>query len=369
MASTDTCIKPRILIVEDAPENIDILTSVLSSDYRLNIATNGIQAMQVLKKIGAPDLILMDVTMPGMDGFTACRQIKEDTRYSLVPIIFLTARTEEDDIVKGFELGADDYVTKPFNIPELRARIRTHLEIQANRRELARKNRDFQEMLHILCHDLANPLANVKSVLNMMKDDIEGIEDFLPDMTKTVDQGLGIIESIRGMRSLEEKGITVMSVDLLEAWHNSSSMLRYRFVEKGVSLIDPHIENPVQVLAENISLVNSVLNNILTNSLKFTPAGKSVTASLVVSPDQVMLSIKDEGIGIPKDILSNLFDPLARNTHRDGTNGEAGTGFGMPLVKDFMTAYGGNVDVISKVGNGTDIRLKFLRTPSKSAGN
>lgn len=352
--------KPSILIVEDTPLNIDILQEALGEDYDLAVAINGLVALQVLETNSTPDLILLDIMMPEMDGFETCRRIKSNDRDKMIPIIFLTAKTENEDLLKGFELGAEDYVTKPFNIPELKSRIKTHIEIQTNRRILARKNRDFREMLHILCHDLANPLANIQSVLNIMDDDHEGIADFIPEMSRTIRQGLEIIESIRNMRSLDEKGLTTGPVDLIEAWTDSSVMLRFRFVEKGVLLNPPDSSEPVWVLAEEISLVNSVINNILTNALKFTPGGKSVSVEIMRSNNVVIFSVKDEGIGIPADILVDLFNPLSRLTHREGTDGEPGTGFGMPLVKEFMSAYGGSIDVISEEGNGTEIILKFI---------
>lgn len=356
--------KPSILIVEDTPLNIDILQEVLGDDYDLVVAINGLEALQVLETNSPPDLMLLDIMMPEMDGFETCRRIKSDDRYKMIPIIFLTAKTENQDLLKGFDLGAEDYVTKPFHIPELKARIKTHIEIQTNRRILTQKNRDFREMLHILCHDLANPLANIQSILNIMDDDHEGIADFIPDMSRTIRQGLEIIESIRNMRSLDEKGLTTSPVNLIEAWIDSSAMLRFRFIEKGVLLNPPDSSEPVWVLAEKISLMNSVINNILTNALKFTPGGKSVSVEIIRSNKVVIFSVKDEGIGIPADILAELFNPLSRLTHREGTDGEPGTGFGMPLVKEFMSAYGVSIDVVSEEGNGTEIILKFISSKS-----
>ena len=129
----------RILIVDDTPANIQILSGILKEKgYQLSIATNGKQALQVLEKI-RPDLILLDVMMPEMDGFEACRQIKKSETLRDIPIIFLTAKTDTSDIVEGFGIGAVDYVAKPFNPPELLARINTHLTMDQLRRSLAEK--------------------------------------------------------------------------------------------------------------------------------------------------------------------------------------------------------------------------------------
>jgi serine phosphatase RsbU (regulator of sigma subunit) len=133
----------RILIVDDTPANIQTLSGILKEKgYQLSVATNGMQALQVLEKVH-PDLILLDVMMPEMDGFEACRQIKKSESLRNIPIIFLTAKTETADIVEGFEVGAVDYVAKPFNAHELLARINTHLSIDHLRRTLAEKNEEL----------------------------------------------------------------------------------------------------------------------------------------------------------------------------------------------------------------------------------
>ncbi len=133
----------RILIIEDTPANIQSLTAILKEKgYQLSVATNGKQALDVLARV-QPDLILLDVMMPEMDGFETCRRLKAAEQWSKIPIIFLTAKTEPTDIVRGFELGAVDYVAKPFNPHELLARVNTHLTMHALRRGLAEKNAEL----------------------------------------------------------------------------------------------------------------------------------------------------------------------------------------------------------------------------------
>ncbi len=128
--------KQTILVVDDTPENIDILVGVLKTDYKVKAAPNGEKALQVVKK-SPPDLILLDIMMPVMDGYETCRRLKENPASREIPIIFLTAKTEIEEVVKGFDLGAVDYVTKPFNPTELMARVNTHLTIQQQKIQLA----------------------------------------------------------------------------------------------------------------------------------------------------------------------------------------------------------------------------------------
>jgi len=133
----------RILVVDDTPANIATLAAILKDKgYQLSVATNGKQALEVVSRVH-PDLILLDVMMPEMDGFETCRRLKEAEATKQIPVIFLTARAETADIVKGFELGAVDYVAKPFNAHELLARVNTHLTVDELRRSLAAKNAEL----------------------------------------------------------------------------------------------------------------------------------------------------------------------------------------------------------------------------------
>ena len=142
MSTAPSVISHRILVVDDTPANIQSLSAILKDQgYQVSVATNGKQALEVLKRV-QPDLILLDVMMPEMDGFETCRQIKASEQWQHIPVIFLTAKTETTDIVKGFELGAVDYMAKPFNAHELLARVNTHLTMDELRRSLAAKNEE-----------------------------------------------------------------------------------------------------------------------------------------------------------------------------------------------------------------------------------
>ena len=158
-----------LLVADDVQTNIDILVEALHADYDISVATEGQGALELIKD-SPPDLVLLDIMMPEMDGFEVCEILKKEPAFTNIPVIFLTARTETEDIIRGFELGAADYVTKPFQIPELMARVRTHLELKRNRDLVSRKVADQKEMLHVLCHDLANPLTSIQGVLNLLQD-------------------------------------------------------------------------------------------------------------------------------------------------------------------------------------------------------
>jgi len=156
----------RILLVEDAPANIQAVSSILKENgCQISVATSGQQALDLLTRI-RPDLILLDVMMPGMDGFETCRQIKASTAWREIPIIFLTARNETADIVRGFDAGAVDYVAKPFNAPELLARVRTHLALD----HLHRENQRL--LLNVLPASIAEKLKQQVGIIAERFDDV-----------------------------------------------------------------------------------------------------------------------------------------------------------------------------------------------------
>lgn len=349
----------KILIVDDTPKNIQILGTVLrQQQYQIYVAQNGRQALEVAHKV-IPDLVLLDIMMPEMDGFQACEELKKSAVTSKIPIIFLTAKAEAEDIVKGFELGAVDYILKPFNSAELLARVRTHLLLVQKNRELAQSAEEQKELLHILCHDLANPLTACSGASEILDhDNYEALKDIIHSAAQN---GLEIIKLVRQMRAVEDKPITLSPVKVSEAVYQSKLILQPKFTAKNIELVTKM--NPdIRVYVEPISFINSVLNNLFTNAIKFSHPNSIILITVEPAGEQVKLMIEDHGIGMPQSLVSKLFD-IKQPTSRRGTQGEDGTGFGMPLVKKFITAYGGSIQVSSvderedAIKHGTAITL------------
>ncbi|MBF0286627.1 MAG: hybrid sensor histidine kinase/response regulator [SAR324 cluster bacterium] len=355
-----------ILIVDDTPQNIQVLGSTLvQKGYEVIVADSGLKALQVVEKL-VPDLILLDIMMPEMDGYETCRKLKSLSKMKEVPIIFLTALDQSEDIVQGFEIGAVDYVTKPFNVPELLARVNTHLELKFSKEIILEKSTDQKELLHILCHDLANPMGVVKTYLKMAE---HKTDDWLADkkemMLLAMENGLETIDLVRKMRALDEKKqqIELKPVHVKRVVQKSIAMLQQKFDQKKINPV-LEIEDPLHILVEEISFVNSVLNNIFTNAIKFSFEGAEIMVSATKEESFVTVVIRDFGIGISDRLLNDLFD-ISKTTSRPGTSGEIGTGFGMPLIKKFITTYGGTIDISSKEqtessdDHGTQVILKL----------
>ncbi|MFH2129178.1 MAG: sensor histidine kinase [bacterium] len=251
--------------------------------------------------------------------------------------------------------------TAYFQVEELS----TNLERQVKQRtgELLHKNNQLKQLLHILCHDLQNPLANIRSIIDLSLADPRLFTEMAPYAATAVENGLAIIELIRGIRVLEDKPLTLSleSLNLMEMVTASEQLLSQQITRKKIT-IEKKIDSDIRVKVERTSFVNSVLNNILTNAIKYSFEGGLIRIEASRENGHIVLSIIDTGIGMPQTLLEDLFN-LEKSTSRNGTAGETGTGFGMPLVRTLVTAYGGVVDAISREeresasGHGTEVRL------------
>lgn len=339
---------PLVLVVDDVAENLRVVGNVLRAelDIRIAVARNGAQAVESARRL-QPDLILLDVMMPEMDGFTACKAIKTGEPQVDCPIIFLTAKVEEQDLLEGFEAGAVDYVTKPFISSELLTRVRSQLTIKRQQDKIREQVIEQRELLHVLCHDLTNPIATVRTILGETSNDLNLFEEFKDDAVKVLDNCLDAIQLVREMRAIDEgkREIEVEPVSLQNTLDISSNALRSQLQAKNITLVN-RIPPDLEVLAEPVSLTTSVFNNLFSNAIKFSYPGSEIELDAEVSGDLVRIIVRDHGIGMSAAILGDLFD-ISKATSRPGTAMERGTGFGMPLVKRFMEAYEGQIEVAS----------------------
>ena len=345
--------KGCVLIVDDKLENIQVLGGVLKKEgYRINVAQSGRKALDAVAAM-IPDLILLDIMMPDLDGFETCRRLKTNPDTKGIPVIFLTAKTEVEDIVRGFELGAIDYVTKPFNVPELLARVNTHLELKFTKDDLENSKLALEKsvyeqkkLLHVLCHDLKAPMGNILSTLEIVEEEPEFFDMMKSKLKISVLNGIKTIDLVRIMRELDDFKLLLSSVNLNEAIHESNTMMEHLCTQKSIQL-EINLKKSINVLAEKTSLTNSVLNNVFSNAIKFSESGSKIVIDADLNEKEVVISIKDRGIGMPQKMLDEIFDE-SKQTTRKGTDGELGTGFGLPLVKKYVTAYGGRIEVSSK---------------------
>ena len=350
--------KPIILIVDDVPKNIQVLGTLLNKiDCELAVAMNGQQALDTVKKI-MPDLILLDIMMPVMDGLEVCERLKKDENTKEIPIIFLTAKIETDDIIKGFEMGAVDYVTKPFIGRELVARVKTHLDykqIKDNlKEEVASKNKFFS----IISHDLRSSFGIVSSFVKIIQENKESLSDeeileILNDIGNTTKTTLELLENLlnwaRSQTGTLNKKPEILNLNyLINELVNSNKKAAEK---KSIQIVYEKNDNLFPVLADkNMTLL--VIRNLISNALKFTPQNGEIKISAQNEEEQVRIVVSDTGVGIPSNTVEKLFS-IHHKVSTYGTEKEAGNGLGLILCKEFILQHNGEIGIESEVEKGT----------------
>lgn len=353
----------QILIVDDMPKNVQVLGQVLSEHgFNVFLATSGFQALKAVEK-KMPDLILLDINMPEMDGYETCKLIKEDERFSEIPIIFLTAMSEPENLIKAFAVGGVDYIAKPFNPPELLARVNQQLALKERTEELKRTNENNKELLRVLLHDLRNPIVAIDSINQIFPENQEvyiEMNDILQQATKNC---MEILDSVKKMYSIQDKKyiVDIKPINLLKTINSSLLIFKNLLHEKEIS-IEVNVPKNFLIHVDTNSFSHSVIDNLITNAIKFSFANSIIQIQAFQKEEQIILSIKDNGIGIPQRILDNIFD-ITKPTSRHGTKGESGTGYGMPLVKKFLEMSNANIEIKTienpHKDHGTEILLFF----------
>ena len=363
-------LQKTLLVVDDNEINLEMLSSYLSrAGYRVLVAADGESALEQAS-IARPDLVLMDVLLPGMNGFDAARALHRQKETATTPVIFLTALSRTADKMEGFRAGGVDYLTKPLQFDEVIARVRVHLELRELQDEVERRNALLEDqdvrrnqMLSLIAHDIHAPLAELH----------RGLEHL-----GTLDPNELLFEQIRGeladrsgrivdfLASLLEWGKIQVRSDVLDTQEFAladavsavEAMLHGRLSAKDI-VIQKDVPRDLAV-ALNRTAVEMVLNNILSNAIKFSPRGTDIGLNAGVSAGLVNLVIWDRGVGMDQDTVDRLFTNGGR-VQRPGTEGEKGSGLGILLTRDLVTRLGGSLSVDSEPGAGTRVTVSLPR--------
>ena len=351
--------KPLILLVDDIEANIQILATILSSDgFDIAIAYSGNEALDSIAA-NKPDLILLDVMMPEMDGFEVAKILKSDDATKDIPIIFLTAKADINDITKGFDLGASDYITKPFQSQELLARVNTHLKLKFLMEELIQMNNIRNKFFSIIAHDLKNPFSGILGLAEMIAQDADKL-----DINEIKQTGEVMLKSTKVLYELLENLLEWSRSQLGTIEFNQHPLSVKEYIEKAISIyqlkadqkkisLRSFINIDAYVYADNYML-NTILRNLIGNAIKFTPEGGIILVGATICDNQefVKLYVRDSGIGIPKENQDKIFR-LDTKYVRSGTNNEIGTGLGLILVKELVEKHGGTIWFESEENKGT----------------
>lgn len=362
----ENIIKSKILIVDDVQLNLDLMKDILSgNEYLIATAINGKSAL-AKAKAHKFDLILLDVVLPDVDGFEVCRQLKSNQQTQDVPIIFLTAKREKDDIVKGFHLGAVDYILKPFSREELLARVNLHLTLRHTQDELIHS----KEMAEAAAKAKAIFLANISHEIRTPMNGIIGMIDILKQTPLSKEQHeyvdivgisgenlLMIINDVLDFSKIEAGQITFERIrfNLYDEINEVMKILRYKAIEKKLDLsFDLSTEVPELLIGDPLRL-KQVLINLCNNAIKFTAQGfVKIQVSLKTLTDssvRLYFEVKDSGIGISPENQKKLFKSFAQ-ADASTTRKFGGTGLGLAISKNLVQLMNGNIGIISEEGQG-----------------
>lgn len=363
----------KILVVDDDRLNIRILSAILKKEgFQVAEADSGEQALVAYSQF-LPDLVLLDVVMPGIDGFETCRQLNAKYGERCAPVIFITAKNDSDDIVEGLEAGCVDYLPKPFKDKEVLARIRSHLQNQIlleqqlllverlNKADLS-KNR----FLGMAAHDLRNPLASVRGFAGFLRDGTVGplttdqidlvnmIHDASQSMLDVVNELLDVatIQSGELKLRLERHSLADLVAKAVKFTNIQAERKKTR-----VELVNPEVS---PVLSIDVARMRQVVDNLLSNAVKYSPPGATIRALIHLEPEQHAcgFSVQDQGPGIPEGEREKLFKDFGVLSTRP-TGGEKSTGLGLAICQKIVQAHHGSIRVKNLQSGGCEFSVSL----------
>ena len=349
---------PNILIVDDIPANLKVLGDILKGEgYKVRPVPSGALALQVAEK-ERPDLILLDIMMPDMDGYEVCRRLKENKLLHDIPVIFISALSETNDVVKALKFGGVDYITKPFRAEEISARVKTHIKLRRQSIELQELNVTKDRFFSIIAHDLRGPMGGFMGLTDLLTEELNNmsmaeIQEFLWSMRDSATNLFKLLENLLQWARVQQGGIIFNRERVLfrPIVIESMEMIQESAKKKGISIICD-ISEQLEVFADS-NLIQTVIRNLVSNAVKFSTRGGTVNISAKTREDEsVEISVKDMGIGMNQNMVESLFRIDVKNG-RPGTEGEQSTGLGLLLCKEFIEKHGGNIRVESEVGKGS----------------
>lgn len=356
----------KILIVDDVMSNVLLLKVLLTNEkFAIATASNGRQALEQVEKEN-PDLVLLDVMMPDMSGFEVAQHLKSNPNTADIPIIFLTALNSTADIVKGFQVGANDFISKPFNKEELIIRVTHQISLVAAKRLILSKTEELQrtiagrdKLYSVIAHDLRSPMGSIKMVLNMLILNLPsekiGAEmyELLTMANQTTEDVFSLLDNLLKWTKSQigKLNVVYQDVDLVEV---TDGVIEIFSMVASLKKIRIHEMKPEKMMvnAADIDMLKTVVRNLLSNAIKFSKENSEVLVKMEEVDGMAVVSVQDYGCGISEEGQKKL---LHTDTHFStfGTNNEEGSGLGLLLCKDFVVKNGGKLWFTSKEGEGS----------------
>jgi two-component system, sensor histidine kinase and response regulator len=370
----------RILVVDDQLENLTLLSQMLQrKGYEVLTVLSGSRALDLLKN-QMVDLILMDVNMPEENGYDICFKIKEDVRFRDVPVIFVSAIEDTTIKIKAFQAGGVDYITRPYQVRELLARVQAQINIRFQQQQatqskqeeitqLYQKNQLKDDFLRMVTHDIQNPLSVIVSYTELLKRrdpkywvDNARSGEYIEIIKSTALKMAQFVADMLDLARIEaHETITREMVSVGTLLNICIEDVRVMAEQKRINLIYDAPDATLQLFLAQ-QLFSQVVLNLLTNAIKYTNEGGEVRLYTVQTENNVQIVVKDTGIGIPTEALSQVFERFFRvdtNEHRS----RSGSGLGLSIVKMIVEQHGGTIEVISETGKGSQFTVTINRLP------
>lgn len=388
--------KPHVVVVDDVNSNLDFIADVLQAEeIDIKVAVNGKEALEVIRK-HLPDLILLDIAMPELDGYEVCKELKKDTLTRDIPVIFLTAKILQEDIVKGFEVGAVDYIVKPFNIKELISRVKTHLELRRKTHELLELNQTLEkkvedrtkelsksnkelintniklseaneqlskldkakdEFIRHINHELRTPLQGLHGYILLLDeiDDICQIEDYTNSLKIIADRLIKLAELSLIFTELQTKSYNPV-LSNLKVNDCLNNVISFREAEdKDIKINVDNIDDSLVIKADE-KLLKSCLTIIVDNAIKYSPDNGTINIKTYIEDSYYIFEIIDNGPGFSAKAREKLFELFTA----DNLNYKSyGFGIGLATAKSILNVLSGNIEIDNNPDKGATVKVKI----------
>ena len=352
-----------VMVIDDNLVNLQLTGKALKDEgYFIILAQDGKSGIEQLNT-QIPDLILLDIMMPEMDGIEVCRFIKANEKWKDIPIIFLTAKNQTEDHVEGFYAGGVDYIIKPFKKEELLARVKNHIDLAGSRKIIFEMNRNREKLFGIIAHDIRSPFASIIQTIEAVNSgfitvDSPDFKEIINNLEIRVRETNTLLESLLEWTKMQSETIQMVfeEVNLYALLCSCIRLFEANAKNKNIS-VSLKSDSELTLYCDEISM-HAVFRNLISNAIKFTPQGGSIDVSVNPNGKSVEIIVEDTGVGMPEIVLKKVFES---GTHyvSIGTNQEKGTGLGLTIVKDFIIKNHGEIKADSTVGKGTKIKVTF----------
>lgn len=359
--------RQKIFIIDDNTINIKVLSETLHNRYDISFARNGHEALEIIPK-AVPDLILLDIMMPGIDGYEVCRRLKNERLTKNIPVIFITARDTNEDEKKGFDCGAVDYIKKPFRAEIVLARIKTHLELKLHRDKLSGVVTErTSQLIHsdrlatigtiasAVAHEIKNPLFYISGNIELIQQYIsENKFDKINEKVEKVFDGINRIskltESLNGYSRLDSSTLLICSIG--EIVQDAVVIISHSLRHRNISISIDDIPDNLKIYCD-FQKMSQIFVNLINNAIDAIGDHEGyIKISAEKSNDKIVVTIIDNGSGIPEENISDVFTPYITSKEKN-----KGTGLGLFIVKRIIEDHNGTIILSSKEGSGTEFTI------------